>query len=296
MKKASCIRLLLLGILLTGCDPQRSSDADVLLTPTQLKYRLDERYTIFFCDPDYWPVVRGDEQERALQRFAAIAADAEKFQSILEQLALTGRTDFTAAEKLQIYREDKRLASITLDPSGSAYSFSLRASTGQDVFAVSGEIARSGRIDVRERTITVGTCPICLAGDTRIATSAGQMRVSDLKEGMLVWSVDLANQRILVPAIRIMNVRVPSDHAFTHVLLADHREILASPGHPTTDGRQLGNLAAGHRLDGSRVVAVKRVPADDDASTYDLLPAGPTGFYWANNVLIGSTLRKPGRE
>jgi len=65
--------------------------------------------------------------------------------------------------------------------------------------------------------------------------------------------------------------------------------VTASAGHPTADGRKVGELRAGDRLDGARVVAAMMVHLDDGA-TYDLLPSGPTGTYWADGVLLGSTL------
>lgn len=278
----------LLGAALAGCNAQLDSDTDALLSATQLKYRLDTRYAVFFCDPDYWPVVRGDEQERALERFPTIAADSEKFQTIVEHLGLTGRSDFTPAEKLQIYREDKRLATIALDPQGSSYSFRLRASEAQSVVAISGDIDRSGRIIVRERTPSNSSCPICLAGDTRIATADGPVRVRDLKPGALVWSLNAANQRVLAQVLRTVREPLGRGNEFIRLHLADGRELLASAGHPTADGRRLGELAAGDYLDGSRVLAAAHVVADH--ATYDLLPASPTGVYWANGVLLGSTL------
>jgi hypothetical protein len=72
-------------------------------------------------------------------------------------------------------------------------------------------------------------------------------------------------------------------------VLADGRELHASPGHPTADGRPLGSLAVGHVLDGSRIVLWALVPYAGER-TYDLLPAGPTGAYWANGVLLSTTL------
>jgi len=74
-----------------------------------------------------------------------------------------------------------------------------------------------------------------------------------------------------------------------HLKLADGRELLASPGHRTADGRQLGALAVGDRLDGSTITLWEVVPYSGD-HTYDLLPAGPTGTYWANGILLLSTL------
>jgi hypothetical protein len=76
-----------------------------------------------------------------------------------------------------------------------------------------------------------------------------------------------------------------------HILLEDGRELWVSPGHPTADGRIFGDLIAGDLLDGSRVRNVERVPYGQPF-TYDLLPSGGTGFYWANGILIGSTLNR----
>jgi len=65
--------------------------------------------------------------------------------------------------------------------------------------------------------------------------------------------------------------------------------LLASPGHRAADGRPLGTLASGDRLDGSTIVSWELVPYGNDR-TYDILPAGPTGTYWANGILLASTL------
>jgi hypothetical protein len=76
-----------------------------------------------------------------------------------------------------------------------------------------------------------------------------------------------------------------------HLVLADGRELLASPGHRTADGRQLGSLARGDSLDGSTITTWELVPYSGD-HTYDLLPAGETGTYWANGILLSSTLHR----
>ncbi len=46
---------------------------------------------------------------------------------------------------------------------------------------------------------------------------------------------------------------------------------------------------------GVRNVAFRRADALelDEPATYDLLPSGGTGFYWANGVLLASTLANP---
>jgi hypothetical protein len=74
-----------------------------------------------------------------------------------------------------------------------------------------------------------------------------------------------------------------------HLVLADGRELLASPGHRTADGRPVGALAAGDPLDGSTVEVWELVPYKGDR-TYDVLPAGPTATYWADGIPLASTL------
>lgn len=132
-------------------------------------------------------------------------------------------------------------------------------------------------------------CPICLAENAAIATPAGEIVVQDLREGMTVWTADAAGARVAAGIIKVLRTPVPSTHRVVHLVLEDGRELLVSPGHPTADGRIMGDLKAGDMIDGSRVAAVELV-SYGGGFTYDLLPAGDTGFYWADGILIGSTL------
>ncbi len=77
------------------------------------------------------------------------------------------------------------------------------------------------------------------------------------------------------------------------LILDDGRALRASPGHPTADGRAIGDLRVGDRYDGARVIEIRTVPSTD-AATYDVLPSGETGLYWANGILLGSSLRPTG--
>jgi hypothetical protein len=74
-----------------------------------------------------------------------------------------------------------------------------------------------------------------------------------------------------------------------HLVLDDGRQLWASPSHPTADGRLVGELQVGDLLDGGRVVQIERL-LYGEVATYDILPASETGWYWANGVLVGSTL------
>lgn len=132
-------------------------------------------------------------------------------------------------------------------------------------------------------------CPICLPPDALIATPAGDVAMSSLVVGSIVWSTDDAGRRIAVPVVRIGSTIAPPNHTLVALRLSDGREVAGSPGHPTADARTLGSLAIGDALDGSTVIAVVRRPYGAQR-TYDLLPASPTRTYSANGVLLASTL------
>ena len=73
------------------------------------------------------------------------------------------------------------------------------------------------------------------------------------------------------------------------VVLGDGRELLASPGHPLADGSRLDELEPGMLLDGAQVTGIERVRYQ--GTTYDILPKGSTGIYWANGIPVRSTLK-----
>ena len=115
------------------------------------------------------------------------------------------------------------------------------------------------------------------------------MRVTEVRVGMMVWTASSDGSRVAAPVAEVGSMPVPAGHLMVHLVLADGRELLVSPGHRTADGRPLGSLAVGEEVDGSTITLWELVPYAGDR-TYDLLPAGPTGHYWANGVLLSSTL------
>jgi len=134
-------------------------------------------------------------------------------------------------------------------------------------------------------------CPICLASNARIATPSGEVNVKDVREGMTVWSEDANGNRVASKVIAVSRSAAPSSHRVVHLVLDDAREVWVSANHPAVDGKSIGSLQVGDPYDGSRVQSVERV-AYWDTETYDILPDSDTGFYWANGVLLGSTLSK----
>lgn len=123
-----------------------------------------------------------------------------------------------------------------------------------------------------------------------ISTPQGDIPVQNVQVGTLVWTVDKDGQRVAQPVLQISHVPVPVSHIMLKVLLSDGRVFRASTGHPTADGRDVGSLVIGDSLDSAQVI---RIDHDlyADGFTYDILPTGITGTYWANGVLLGSTLR-----
>ncbi|MCL7411604.1 MAG: hypothetical protein P1P69_00685 [Methanosarcinaceae archaeon] len=108
---------------------------------------------------------------------------------------------------------------------------------------------------------------------------------------MTVWTADSSGNR--VPAIVFMTVSVPTtpDYRIVHLVLDDGRELFASPGHPVADNRILASLMPGDDLDGAKVLTIQHIP-DKVLATYDILPAGDTGSYWANDIAMKSTLKR----
>ena len=148
-----------------------------------------------------------------------------------------------------------------------------------------------GQVAVFTRTTQSvhGGCPICLSGDTVIDTPNGQVNVKKLSLGMVVWTIDKSGKRVPGAIQELRRSQVSLTDEIVHIVLADGRQLYASANHPTTDGRTIGELGPGAALNGSIVTAAEYVPYGQ-GYTYDLLPAGGTGFYWANGILIGSTL------
>jgi len=281
-------------VLAVACGSAPPTPVGAPLTITQLKFAVIDSVGLpAYCDRDFYPIAReGGEQANAIATYPQIQADSELYSAILahEKLSATGLND---QEKLVIYRVWKNLNALTLTQSGDSYGFSFRAhptSGAASYVMVTGTVRTDGVVTVRSTTPTgAPNCPICLAAATLISTPNGEVRVTEVKVGMSVWTAGANGARIAEPVLEIGSIQVPSGHLMVHLVLADGRELLASPGHRTGDGRQLGSLARGDSLDGSTITTWELVPYSGDR-TYDLLPAGDTGTYWADGILLSSTL------
>ena len=281
-----------LVLLPLACKAQPTpTPTPVVYSAPQLKYRLISNFgSVFYCDPDLYPVAReGQEQANALEQYPIIKANVAEFSAILGHLGLPSKADYTDEEKLLIYREHKVLTyGVELTASGDVYNFTLRVEEGQG-YRISGIITPSGEITVLKQETSFNTCPICLAKGTLIDTPAGPIPVEELNRGMAVWSVDDSGKRVPATVVETAVTPVPPSFQVVTVRLDDGRAVTASPGHPTAEGRPLGDYRVGNSLDGALVTVVEHVSYEAEA-TYDLLPSGTTGLYWANGILLRSTL------
>jgi hypothetical protein len=177
-------------------------------------------------------------------------------------------------------------------PSG-AYTLTAQTDEGYQALATFGVVAyRVTHLDLLlERFFAPIQGGICLASTDSIATPRGPIPVNELPVGAMVWTLDVAGQRVAAPVLEVIHRPTPIGFFLLRLTLADGRVVDASAGHPTVGGRPVGELGAGDILDDSQVLTIESVPYVGE--TWDLLPAGPTGTYWANGIALGSTLRLP---
>ncbi len=140
-----------------------------------------------------------------------------------------------------------------------------------------------------ECTDSVCTVPCrCLAAEAPIATPSGEVAVSELGVGDLVYTVH-EDAVVVAPIVAVRRVPV-TDHVVVRVRLAGGATFRASPIHPTADGRTFADLSAGDALDGVAILDAELEPYEG-AFTHDILPASDTGDYFIGGVRVASTLR-----
>jgi hypothetical protein len=290
-KSTLLIGVVLLGMLAVLGHACTQEQPSVEYSVPELEYRLIGHFeTVFWCDPDFYPI-GGEEQEEqnALEQFPMISANATEFSAILAHLGLPEKSEYSDEEKLQIYREHKKLSyAVQITSSGDMYGFTLRVGEGQGQEIV-GTITKSGVITILHREPSINTCPICLTKGTLIDAPGGPVPVEQLCEGMTIWTVGESGKRIAAAVVETTMTPVPSLFQVVKVGLQDGRSVIAAWRHPTAEGRALGEYHVGDALDGAIVVVVEHVIYKGGA-TYDILPGGSTGLYWANGILLKSTL------
>jgi len=273
-----------------ACSPARVSPT-FSFSQYELAYQLIAKYPdLFWCDPDFYPVAR-DEEANALEQFPAIQANALEFITIWRHLGLAQKSDYSATEKLGIYRQHKLLSyGVQMAPAPDGYSFALRTGNeGVEGKRYEGVITFGGKITVTKTEDSFNTCPICLAEGTLIDTPDGPVPVERLRPGMKVWTLDGSGRRVAAGLVKNSSTPVPPGFRLVRITLGDGRSVSASPGHPASDDRPLADFRPGDWLDGAVVVSAEQIEYAGGA-TWDILPEGGAGLYWAGGILLRSTL------
>jgi intein/homing endonuclease len=145
------------------------------------------------------------------------------------------------------------------------------------------------------------TCK-CLPNTARILTSQGEEKIDNLQIGDSVYTFNNIDGKILAPIIQVIKTPVQKEYIMIKITLEEGRSVQASSKHPIPIERKYANssvnqfeellfsdIKKGDHIDNSKVVSIEFVKYNGEF-TYDILPAGESGYYWADEVLIGSTL------
>src|SRR5216684_1570619 len=257
-RRLNHVRRLIVALVLlslTACGSVKYGGGTQPLTTPELKYRLiDTIGAPLFCGP---PVVRMPSDGEAAQEVEALRSrDSDTFDAIVRHEKLDA-AHLTANDERRILEQADVLQALGLTAEGQLFRFDYIAGRPSPEHVV-GTIDGHGTISLESHDPTRfpgrGGCPICLAATARIATPNGEIPVAELHPGMLVWTID-AGHRVAAPISVVGHTRAPFGHRVIRVVLAGGRAVVASAG-----------------------------------DTWDLLPLSSTGEYWADGVLLGSTL------
>ena len=296
---AHAVAVSALAALVFGCAGAASpSPAPAApLTEAAAKLALFDQFgPLVYCDPDEYPVARVDQATAAREHVAEMQADPV-WPLLAQRLGFSTTVAPTGDQLLAAYSAWKMARALVLTPATEGWTFDATfAGTGSDsklagrVTHVAGTIGPDASIVVTAQEASgPPPCPICLARGTAIATPRGEVAVETLRPGDPVWTLDALGRRVAGVVVQIGSTPVPPGHRVVRLVLVDGRAVVVSPGHPLPDGRPVADLLPGDEYDGSVVASAEHLAYDGDR-TYDLLPSGPKGIYWANGIELGSTL------
>ncbi len=151
----------------------------------------------------------------------------------------------------RIVRQAEVLGALSLRPDGRLLHFDFIAA-GSQPRHVAGTIDDSGGITLEHDDATTfpprGGCPICLAATDRIATPRGQLLVTDLHRGALVWTLDASGRRVAAPVLRVGSVAAPPGPRSPRALEgATAGRPLQQPDDDPEDQQRVHDVQGGHR-------------------------------------------------
>jgi hypothetical protein len=296
MRRNALVAALTVWLVSVACSSSTGSgNSGSTLPVPALKLRVLQAVggQLAYCDPDMYPLAHGTPISNAKERLPEIRSHADIYRAILSFEHIGSGAAATDDQLVAINEDYKQIQAIQLKPEGDGFAFAVNVPSNADepVAAVSGSVSRTGQVKIEGQKLGQRpACPICLARGVLISTPSGPVPVQDMRVGMGVWTTDREGHRTRGVVLQVGHTLAPIGHRVVRVTLADGRVLVASPGHPTADGRPLGDLRVGDTLGGSRVTSIAIVPYMGEF-TYDLLPSGSAGTYFANGVVLASTLR-----
>ena len=142
----------------------------------------------------------------------------------------------------------------------------------------------------------------CMPNTIRILTSQGEKQIDNIQIGDSVYTFNNNDGKILAPIIQVNKIPVHCGYTMIKITLENGKSIQASLNHPipiernyaSSSGNQyevllFSDIKKGDHIGNSIVVSIEFVNYNG-GFTYDILPAGESGYYWADGVLVGSTL------
>ncbi|MBX3063283.1 MAG: hypothetical protein KF726_09930 [Anaerolineae bacterium] len=310
--------LILLGICIIFTGLSFTNHASIVvaqpderLSITELKYKVIDYFGgisgngwykngIGFCDPYIYPVgMAGRVENDALKYFGSIQQDSDTFQTIIRRLGLGNTPTFDKETKLEIYQQCRYLQRVPLNLQGDIHSFSnlMIRQAGKD-YVAAGTVDWDGDVSVTDSKPADFSyqCPTCLTRSTQIDTPTGPKSVEFIQIGDEVWSAYSNGEKFVAKVIHIFRTPV-EDHRVVRIGVNNGVFLEVSGGHPLPNGQTVQSLTLNTSLIssspspfGASVTSLETVAYDGNL-TYDILPEGETGFYFANGILLASTLK-----
>jgi hypothetical protein len=287
------------SIVLTATQDSTPTIADTTPPPpparryskARLQLKLLKKYGLNWCDDNMYPVGRTVSDEEIAGQLALYQQkDPQLYREVQRDFKVHPDSTPTLKENQMVFSRFRRARAIRLTLKDDRYHFEFFAGLPR-AQKIIGSIGKTGDVEIDKKIPGGPNCPKCLAENTVISTPSGLVKVTDLFPGMSVWTMDQNGNRQSKALLRVQKVPVPESHQMLQLKLEDGRKVLVSPLHPDRFGCPLKDLHKGDLLDGSRIKGYS-FRQYESGYTYDLLPAGGTGLYWANGILIGSTMNE----
>ncbi|MBX3063282.1 MAG: Hint domain-containing protein [Anaerolineae bacterium] len=307
------IFIILIGLLLLTRQFSVAAQQEEKLSVAELKYKVIDYFGgidgglpgrgkagIMYCDGYAHPIpVLSVEKEDAVRYFEVIRQNSSVYTAILNRLNLQETTEFTQDEQLSIYRECRDLHAVRLILNSSTPMYKdLFVRYNNSTYLASGYVEWTGEVAVMnlEPSPLGLLCPLCLTEGTLIDTPKGQVPIEAINVGDMVITSNWRGERVSVPILRVTKIPV-EQHQIIHLSLNDGTTLDVSGGHPLPNGGIVQGLTLGSRItaNSNYMPSPPYVTGIEFALykgkfTYDILPDGDTGFYWANGIPLASTL------